>query len=106
MAKNNVYLKRLDVVEALGAVNIIATDKTGTLTKNTMTVTDVWYMDNKITGLWRMSLVQSRPGFPDKSSDSKEVNSFPLVLERLLTTLSVCNAARFLKQKLEDPPRL
>ena len=50
MTKNNVYLKRLDVVEGLGAVNIIASDKTGTLTKNLMTVTDVWYLERTITG--------------------------------------------------------
>eukprot|EP01094_Clydonella_sp_ATCC50884_P000582 TRINITY_DN10456_c0_g1_i1.p1 TRINITY_DN10456_c0_g1~~TRINITY_DN10456_c0_g1_i1.p1 ORF type:complete len:981 (+),score=263.73 TRINITY_DN10456_c0_g1_i1:153-3095(+) len=42
LAKRNVLVKRLDAVEALGATSVIASDKTGTLTKNEMTVTDAW----------------------------------------------------------------
>ncbi|KAE9546315.1 hypothetical protein FO519_010473, partial [Halicephalobus sp. NKZ332] len=51
LAQKNVFLKRLDIVEALGSVNIIASDKTGTLTKNVMTVTDAWFYDEFINGL-------------------------------------------------------
>lgn len=50
LAGKNVYLKRLDIVEALGSASIIASDKTGTLTKNEMTVTDIWYSNEYITG--------------------------------------------------------
>jgi len=42
LATRNVFVKRLDCVETLGSISLIATDKTGTLTKNVMTVTDTW----------------------------------------------------------------
>jgi len=41
LAKNKALIKQLSSVETLGCVNIICTDKTGTLTKNEMTVKDI-----------------------------------------------------------------
>lgn len=42
LAKNHAIIRKMDVVETLGAATCILTDKTGTLTKNEMTVTDVF----------------------------------------------------------------
>jgi sodium/potassium-transporting ATPase subunit alpha len=42
MAKRNVLVKDLRGVETLGAITCLATDKTGTLTRNQMTVTLMW----------------------------------------------------------------
>ncbi len=43
MAKKRALIRKLGVAESIGAVDIICTDKTGTLTKNEMTVTKLYF---------------------------------------------------------------
>ncbi len=42
LAKRKVVVKRLSSIEDLGSIQVLCTDKTGTLTENSLTLVDVW----------------------------------------------------------------
>lgn len=51
MSKSNAIVKRLLSVETLGSCSVICSDKTGTLTENRMTVTEIFLFNEEMTSL-------------------------------------------------------
>ncbi|CAJ0557884.1 unnamed protein product, partial [Mesorhabditis spiculigera] len=86
-AQKNIYIKKLDLIDELGAATVICSDKTGTLTMNQMVVTDLWYNQKYVPG----NIVD--PKNPHIRAIRKGKVESPLL--EMLTVMSVCNRAQF-----------
>jgi Ca2+-transporting ATPase len=56
MYGNNALIRKLGVVESIGSIDVVCTDKTGTLTKNEMSV-EFLYFSNKVINIETVDLV-------------------------------------------------
>ncbi|MFZ5813637.1 MAG: cation-translocating P-type ATPase [Thermodesulfobacteriota bacterium] len=90
MAGRNAMVKRLSAVETLGCTTVICTDKTGTLTKNEMSVKEVWFPGRTLlvtgTGYAPAGEILENGAPVSAGSDTD--------LADLLVTFGLCNNAR------------
>lgn len=93
LLKSNVLAKKLNAVETLGSVDIICTDKTGTITKNELTVTKV-IVDGQMIEI-------SGSGYEPKgnfSIDGKNIDPAGMEnLEWIFKIGTLCNDASLVK---------
>lgn len=86
MSQRNAIVKQLHAVETLGAVNVICSDKTGTLTQNKMTVVR-WYLDGE-------------------EREPESIRSNDPIFQTLLEGFLTCNDAKYSQEsgkEIGDP---
>ncbi|KAI0345042.1 aminophospholipid-transporting P-type ATPase [Trametopsis cervina] len=91
MAAQNVLVKDLQGVETLGSLTLLATDKTGTLTRNQMTVTNIW------SGEKMYSAFQS-------NNDSADTSSFSIDAPGMRETVDIAALNSRIKFDRTDVP--
>ncbi|KAF9294523.1 hypothetical protein BGZ74_011219 [Mortierella antarctica] len=83
MAIQNVLVKDLTGVETLGAITLLATDKTGTLTRNQMTVTNIWSSNYMYSA------------FPSAFGAGNPFQATSAGIPEVLSIASLCSRAKF-----------
>ncbi len=97
LAQKGVLAKTLNIVETLGSVSVICTDKSGTLTQNQMTVREIWVAGQKL----KVSGVGYEPS--GEFSPSPRNTPWEEDLMKLLEAACACNNSRLNPPTKESP---
>eukprot|EP01041_Mallomonas_annulata_P001802 gene1802-3499_t len=130
MIRENVFVKKLDIIETLGACSCICTDKTGTLTQNKMTVANIWVSGVNVDIIFyteeylkhissaislpptkiskqkqseETELKESKHGEEEKTTSSSSINFFEnFTASRILLDAAVLNSRVLIETKLNE----
>ena len=95
LAALNVFVKQLSSVETLGSATVIASDKTGTLTQNKMTVSRLWFDLTPMTTETVYRDLGPSTLTMNPNSVNKLVYSGTATLRALERVCAVCSRTRF-----------
>ena len=99
MARRRAIVRRLAAVETLGSATVICSDKTGTLTRNEMTVTALWLPGDR-------QLTVTGAGYAPQGEfleDGRILDPIPADVRALLEAAVLCNDAQLHGPEATEP---